>query len=154
MVYDQSAATQDTLMQKAVEKNILHPVCIICPCWNLIQGILLILAARCHEVGSGYQGFGVSGEKEELISSVKFQEQFVEDFFLIKKTQSCVSAILKKAVFQVTYLQQKLGISSVQPHCEIGAYTRACSVWLCKITSHCSIKEKDKMWLVVFFWGK
>lgn len=75
------------------------------------------MAAKCHEVGYSYQGFEVSGEKEELIPSVKFQEQFVEDFFLIKKPQSCVSGIFKKAVFQVMYLQQKLGISNIQCHC-------------------------------------
>lgn len=75
------------------------------------------MAASCHEVGSGYQESQVSTEKQELIPLVKFQEQFVGDFFLIKKPQSCVSAILKEAVFQVTYLQQKLGISDIQCHC-------------------------------------
>lgn len=74
--------------------------------------ILLILAARCHEVGSGYQGSGFSREKQELTPLVKFREQFVEDFFLIMKTQSFASGILKKAILQVMCLQQELGIKS------------------------------------------
>lgn len=96
---------------------------------------------KCLEVGSCYQWSGVSREKEELTPSVKFQDQFVKDLFLIARAhthtpsqtktktkknkqenqetkqtanqQCCLSTVLKKAMFQVTLLQEKLRLNNI-----------------------------------------
>lgn len=44
--------------------------------------------AKCREVGLCYQWCGVSKEKEGRMPSVKFQDQFVKDLFLIAHTHT------------------------------------------------------------------